>query len=107
MVVFTHRCTDHGDAEVSRPTGMVTVGASCRVCGQAAAQMDTAPELSLGSSARRALIDRTERTRAESAVVSAPPPRQGSAAVARAGPAPTTPPVTESLRAPARGTFFD
>jgi hypothetical protein len=83
MVVYAYRCAEHGATKVSRPIGSVPAGVPCPVCGQAATRIYTAPWLSLGSSARRTLIDRTGRTRDEPAVVSAPPPRRGPAAVAR------------------------
>jgi hypothetical protein len=50
----------------------------CPACGTAAARVFTAPRLSFGSPVRRALIDRTERTRERPDVVSAPPAGPGA-----------------------------
>jgi putative FmdB family regulatory protein len=83
MVVYAYRCAEHGVTEVSRPIASAPPGVTCPVSGQAAARIYTVPGLPLGSSARRTLIDHTERTRDEPAVVSTPPPRPGPAAVAR------------------------
>ena len=77
MAVYAYRCTDHGATEASHPIGTAAATTPCPVCGQAAARVITAPRLSLGSANRRALIDRTERTRDEPDVVSAPPGRPG------------------------------
>ena len=83
MAVYVYRCIEHGTTEESRPIGTAGAAVPCPTCGAAAARVYTAPRLSLGSPARRALIDRTERTRDEPDVVSAPPPRPGGPAVAR------------------------
>jgi hypothetical protein len=83
MVVYAYRCVEHGVTEVSRAIGTATAVVPCPACDRAAARIYTARRLSLGSSVRRALIDSTERTRDEPAVVSAPPPRRGPAVVAR------------------------
>jgi putative FmdB family regulatory protein len=83
MAVYVYRCAEHGMTEAARPIGTAGTTMPCPTCGSTAARIYTAPRLSLGSSARRALIDRTERTRDEPDVVSAPPPRPGGPAVAR------------------------
>jgi putative FmdB family regulatory protein len=84
MAVYVYRCAEHGATEASRPIGTAAAAIPCPACGSPAARIFTAPRLSLGSSARRALIDRTERTRDEPDIVSAPPPRRsGGAAVGR------------------------
>lgn len=54
--------------------GAVPATVPCPACGSAAARVFTAPRLSLGSPARRDLIERTERTSDQPDVVSAPPP---------------------------------
>jgi hypothetical protein len=58
--------------------GAATTAVSCPVCGAAAARVFTAPLVSLGSPVRRALIERTERTREQPDVVSAPPTGPGA-----------------------------
>jgi putative FmdB family regulatory protein len=84
MAVYVYRCAEHGRTEASSPIGTAAAAVPCPACGSSAVRIYTAPRLSLGSSARRELIDRTERTRDEPDVVSAPPPRRrGGAAVAR------------------------
>lgn len=77
MAVYAYRCTDHGAMEASFPIGTAGGTTPCLTCGAPAARVFTAPRLSLGSSARRRLIDRTERSRDEPDVVSAPPSRPG------------------------------
>ena len=76
MVVYVYRCREHGVTDRSHPIGTAGVTSPCPTCGAAAVRVFTAPRLSLGSPSRRALIDRTERTRDEPDVVSAPPPRR-------------------------------
>ena len=83
MAVYVYRCTEHGPTEVTLAMGTAHAAVPCPACGLQATRVFTAPRLSLGSPARRALIDRTERTRDEPDVVSAPPPRAGASAVAR------------------------
>lgn len=86
MAVYVYRCTEHGLTEVIRAMGTAAAAVPCPTCDLRATRVFTAPRLSLGSPARRALIDRTERTRDEPDVVSAPPGRPGgtgAAAVAR------------------------
>lgn len=77
MAVYAYRCTEHGVTETSCPIGTAPSTTACPTCGAAAGRVYTAPRLSLGSPARRALIDRSERSRDEPEVVSAPPPRTG------------------------------
>jgi hypothetical protein len=57
--------------------GAATATIPCPACGAVAARVFTAPRLSFGSPVRRALLDRTERTRDQPDVVSAPPPGPG------------------------------
>jgi putative FmdB family regulatory protein len=87
MAVYVYRCAEHGTTEESRPIGTAVAAVPCPTCGSSALRLYTAPRLSLGSSTRRALIDRTERTRDEPDVVSAPPPRSGGRADVRRNPA--------------------
>jgi hypothetical protein len=72
-----YRCPEHGTAETTCAMGAAAPAIACPVCGAVAARVFTAPRLSLGSPVRRALIDRTERTRDEPDVVPTPPPRAG------------------------------
>jgi hypothetical protein len=54
--------------------GAATAVVACPVCGAVAGRVFTAPRLAFGSSARRALIERTERSSEQPDVVAAPPP---------------------------------
>jgi putative FmdB family regulatory protein len=74
MAVYLFRCPDHGTTETRRAMGTAPATVPCPVCGAAAARVFTAPRLSSGSPARRALIERTERTADVPDVVAAPPP---------------------------------
>ena len=76
IAVYVYRCPDHGAAEVTAAMGTAGATIACPVCGGDAPRVFTAPRLSLGSPVRRALIDRTERTREQPDVVPAPPPRR-------------------------------
>jgi hypothetical protein len=73
-----YRCPEHGTTESSWAMGAAATSVACPVCGAIATRVFTAPRLSLGSSTRRALLDRTERTRDEPDVVATPPPRPGA-----------------------------
>ena len=76
MVLYVYRCDDHGLTEHSLPIGTAGRTARCPACDSPSVRVFTAPRLSLGDATRRALIDRTERTRDEPEVVSSPGPRQ-------------------------------
>lgn len=89
MATFQYSCPQDGDFEVSRPIGMAAPPVRCAACGADAVRVFTAPMLSLAPRAFVAAIDRSEKTRDEPAVVSAPPPDRGrrQPATARANPA--------------------
>ncbi|WP_091935617.1 zinc ribbon domain-containing protein [Blastococcus sp. DSM 46786] len=73
MAVYQYRCVDHGLLEVARPIGTAADREPCPDCASFAPRVFTTPQLSFGSAANRALLDRTERTADEPAVVSAVP----------------------------------
>ncbi|MCF6509955.1 zinc ribbon domain-containing protein [Blastococcus sp. MG754426] len=87
MALYVYRCEDHGLSERALPMGTAGRTAPCDDCGSPAVRVFTAPRLSLGDATRRALIDRTERTRDEPQVVSSPPARPARAPAAAANPA--------------------
>lgn len=87
MAVYLYRCADHGIVEVPRPMGTALREWTCPECREVAVRVFTAPRLSLGSSLRRALIDSTERTRDEPAVVSGPLSHRAAASAATRNPA--------------------
>ena len=74
IAVYLYRCPDHGTTETRCAMGAAPAAVDCPACGSTSARVFTAPRLSFGSPARRALIERTERTSDRPDVVSAPPP---------------------------------
>jgi hypothetical protein len=54
--------------------GAATAVVACPACGADAPRVFTAPRLAFGSPARRALIERTERSSEHPDVVTSPPP---------------------------------
>ncbi|GAB3347371.1 FmdB family zinc ribbon protein [Modestobacter lapidis] len=87
MAVYQYRCPDHGPTETRCAMGSAPATVRCPACGADAARVFTAPRLSFGSPVRRALLDRTEQSRDEPAVVSGPPARHPSAAALPRNPA--------------------
>lgn len=87
MAVYVYRCDAHGFTERALPIGTAEQSTPCPTCGDVAMRVFTAPRLSLGDATRRALIDRTERTRDEPEVVSAPAPRTTHSAPVATNPA--------------------
>ncbi|WP_456598684.1 FmdB family zinc ribbon protein [Blastococcus sp. SYSU DS0616] len=87
MASYVYRCDDHGLTERSLPIGTAEPTTCCPTCGSAAVRVFTPPRLSFGDPTRRALIDRTERTRDEPEVVSSPGPRPARRSPVAANPA--------------------
>ena len=79
MPLYAYRCADCMDFEVQMPMSQVEKSVSCPECGARASRRFTAPNLSLSSSPAYKLIESTERTAAEPAVVSSPGPRRTQA----------------------------
>ncbi|MGA8995277.1 MAG: zinc ribbon domain-containing protein [Nocardioidaceae bacterium] len=75
--IYLYRCPDHATTETRCAMDEIPAAVSCPACGSAAARVFTAPRLSFGSPVRRDLIERTERSRDQPDVVSAPPPGSG------------------------------
>ncbi|MGY1751145.1 FmdB family zinc ribbon protein [Modestobacter sp. SYSU DS0511] len=78
IAVYLYRCPDHGTTETRCAMGAAPAAVECPACGSTATRVFTAPRLSFGSPARRALIERTERSGDQPDVVAAPPPAPGS-----------------------------
>jgi hypothetical protein len=78
IAVYLYRCPSHGTTETRCAMGAAPAALSCPVCGAASARVFTAPRLSFGDPVRRAVIERTERSRDQPDVVSAPPPGPGA-----------------------------
>jgi putative FmdB family regulatory protein len=76
MAMYRYRCVVDGIFDVSRPMGTAGSRAPCPVCNSEAVRVFSAPMLSLDPRAIVAVIDNTEKTRDEPAVVSALPPRR-------------------------------
>lgn len=77
MATYQYQCVNDGVFDVSRPIGTAEPKCQCPICNSDAVRVFSAPMLSLASPALMAAIDRTEKTRDEPDVVSAPPPRRG------------------------------
>lgn len=73
IAVYVYRCPEHGPTETTCAMGAATAVVVCPVCGAVAGRVFTAPRLALGSAARWALIERTERSSEQPDVVAAPP----------------------------------
>jgi putative FmdB family regulatory protein len=75
MATYQYRCDQDGVVEVSLPMGTATQRSPCPVCGDDAVRVFSVPMVSFASRSLMAAIERTEKTRDEPDVVSAPPPR--------------------------------
>lgn len=73
MATYTYRCRHDGPVDVSRPIGTAPATVPCPVCGAPSARVITAPMLGLADPTRMAVIDRSEASRFEPAVVSGVP----------------------------------
>ncbi|WP_214401903.1 FmdB family zinc ribbon protein [Pseudonocardia lacus] len=73
MATYTYRCEVDGPLDVRRPIGTAPATVPCPACGATAPRMITAPMLGLADRGRMALIDRSEASRTDPAVVSAVP----------------------------------
>lgn len=94
MATYTYRCAADGPLDIRRPIGTAPATVSCPICGATAPRIITAPMLGLADRGRMALIDRTEASRTDPAVVSSIP---GSPRTARA---PRLDPRTRNLPRP-------
>ena len=72
MPLYGYRCRECRDFEVQAAMGEVRETAPCPECGRPAARRFTAPHLSRSSSSAYQLIESTQASAAEPAVVSSP-----------------------------------
>lgn len=77
MATYVFRCAADGTFEVALPMGTAGRASPCPTCGEDGGRVFAAPMLGLADPRVVAAIDRTERTRHEPEVVSAPPPARG------------------------------
>jgi len=99
MATYGYRCDLDGPVDVGWPIGTAPATVSCPSCGRLATRIFTAPMLGLANRKVMAVIDHTEASRSEPAVVSSLPsrPRQGRK---RLAPAPRLDPRTSRLPRP-------
>lgn len=95
MASFDFRCESHGIATLTMSVHDVHDTAACPTCGALSRRVFTAPQLRLGNSSARRLLDATQRTAFEPEVVSAP-----AGGVRAPGRRPTADPRTAKLPRP-------
>lgn len=72
MATYEFRCDTDGTIAQTMPLGQAPPAVSCPACGSAARRVFSAPQLRLGDSRARRVIDATHRSAHEPAVVSSP-----------------------------------
>ena len=79
MATYGYRCDRDGSVDLRWPIGTAPATAPCPRCGAPATRTFTAPMLGLANRGRLAVLDHTEASRTEPAVVSSIPssPRPG------------------------------
>ncbi|WP_300015074.1 zinc ribbon domain-containing protein [Pseudonocardia sp.] len=99
MATYGYRCEVDGPVDVRMPIGTAPAALPCPRCGTPSPRVYTAPLLGLADRTRMGVIDRTEASRSEPAVVSSLPaaPRPGRA---RRAPSPRLDPRTSRLPRP-------
>jgi putative FmdB family regulatory protein len=73
---YAFRCPACGDFDARFPMTSIPTQLDCRTCGGGARRIFSAPHLGLGSSTAVKLLDATERTASEPAVVASLPDRR-------------------------------
>jgi putative FmdB family regulatory protein len=73
MPMYAFRCPTCGDFDAFFPMASVPTRPPCRACGETARRIFSAPHLGRGTSTAMKLLDATERTASEPAVVQSPP----------------------------------
>jgi putative FmdB family regulatory protein len=90
MAIYDYRCARDGAFEATWPLGTAPNAVTCSICGGEAKRVFSSPMLSFSSPerhARRAAIERAEKSRTEPEVVTCLPPRRRSPATAALTPA--------------------
>lgn len=72
VATYEFRCAEHGVITVAVPMTEVTGTIPCPTCGAAARRLFSAPQLALGDSTARRIIDATRRSADQPQVVTAP-----------------------------------
>jgi hypothetical protein len=81
MAIYGYRCPRDGAIEATWPLGTAPDAVTCSICGGKARRVFSSPMLSFSSPerhARRAAIERGEKSRTEPEVVTHLPPRRRS-----------------------------
>ncbi|MCC9205908.1 FmdB family zinc ribbon protein [Arthrobacter sp. zg-Y769] len=78
MPLYAYRCADCLDFEVQFAMGSAPASLPCPACGAPARRRFTAPNLSRASSSAYRLIESTQRSASEPAVVHSPGPQPGT-----------------------------
>src|SRR5882724_1054434 len=99
MATYGYRCDLDGPVEVGWPIGTAPATVTCPLCGGPATRIFTAPMLGLANRKVMAMIDHTEASRSEPAVVSSLPSRPRPGRNRRAS-APRLDPRTSRLPRP-------
>ena len=73
MATYMYRCAIDGPVDVRRPIGTAPATVPCPACGATSARVITAPMLGLADPNRMAVLDRSEASRTEPAVVTSLP----------------------------------
>jgi len=95
VATFDFRCESHGIVTLTMSIHEVSATAACPTCARPSRRVFTVPQLRLGDSTARRLLDATQRTAYEPEVVSAPSGRGRSP-----GRRPTADPRTAKLPRP-------
>lgn len=75
VAIYEYRCPVDGAFEALRPLGTAPESIPCRICGQVARRVITAPRIKTAArSAWHAAIDHAQRSRHEPEVVTSLPP---------------------------------
>ena len=81
MPLYSYRCPDCGDFDVSLGMGEAVGSLSCPGCGSVSRRRFTAPNLSSATGSAYRLIEGTERSASEPAVVGPPQANRAGARV--------------------------